>query len=313
MNKKSNNTRVGGVGVSPPSFVQHPTTNRSHPEPFSFRPNGDKNLSGRRMGKRGSKRKGGAKIVSVEFTYLYNNVVGGSSPASLLVNPSVVPTLTSIAATYQNFRFTKFNVYLYPVDTATTATNGTYYVGFSSDVSAGIASITATSQVSQCMPSASQFYSDVAGAPPGTQSQHCNIRLNRSHLIDNASLKWFKCTGDADTNSWENFQFQLIFYNATAGNVDYFLEFRGICEFSSPIPSQLTLDGQLALSTTSNLRSVQAPFVTAKLRTAAEIDDMIRTLPLRSPPRSFIPRFAPQPPPKESTRRTSREISRTVV
>lgn len=200
----------------------------------------------RTRGSRGKRRGGRSSvsgITSVPFVYLYPWTVGGSAAASTLFNPSVIPTVTQVAAVYQNFRFTRFHAYLLPLNAITVGSGSSddfYAVGSSTDVSAGIAGITTLAQVTQCAPSAMQAISGAIGTPPGVTLPCAHLRLNRKFLLSNASLKWFKCIGDADTNAWENFQFQLIIYNPAAGNVTFQLLLSGVCEFCSPIPTQLT-------------------------------------------------------------------------
>jgi len=187
----------------------------------------------------GSRGTGSAGIVPVTFADLLVTTIGANSPASVLFNPTVVPTLTSIASVYQNFRYTHVKCYLLP-QVNSTGTNAIWSVGFSSDVSAGIASITSNSQVIQCLPSATQSSTGSTSTPAGVTLPSAHLKLSSRHLLRNTSLKWFKCIGDADTNAWENFQFQLIFYNSGSSTESYEVLISGVCEFSSPIPSQLT-------------------------------------------------------------------------
>jgi len=203
-------------------------------------PKGSKKLT-KRPGRSG-RRRATSNTVKVPFVYLLQQAVAANSPASLLFNPSVVPTLTQIAAVYQNFRYLRVHIYILPIATnVATAEDYSHSIGFSSDVSAGIAGITTQTQVSQCMPSGTQVTTGAAATAPGVTLPSAHIKLSRSHLLSNVSLKWFKCTGDADTNAWENFQFQLIFYNSSGSQTTYQLLLSGLCEFASPIPSQLTL------------------------------------------------------------------------
>jgi len=266
--------------------------------------------------KRGGARGGisGMKT-SVPFAYLYSTTIGATSPAALLMNPSVIPTLTAIAANYQNFRFTKIHIYLHPNQNTNVATDNIWFLGFSSDVAAGIAAITATSQVSQCMPSASQVYTGTATTVSGFSSPEARMQLSSKHLLSNTSLKWFKCVGDADTNAWENFQCQLIFYNATGASQTYDLTMTGVCEFSSPIPSQLTLlsDGT-SPGVHNTLRIVQeCRHVHVDAKTAEEISAMIRDIPLSLPAVSYKPVYAPLPPDPVVRRRASTPPARSVV
>jgi len=197
-------------------------------------------IATRRSGARkGSKRSSSSMPTTVPFAYLYSTSIGSTSPSSTLFNPTVIPTLTQIAACYQNFRFINFNAYLIPGNYAV-GSGDVWAVGFSTDVSAGIASITSTSQVSQCMPSAIQNATGSTGNAVGVTLPTAHLRLGPPHLLGNTSLKWFKCIGDADTNAWENFQFQLIFYNSYSSTVTFSLMLTGKCQFSSPIPTQLT-------------------------------------------------------------------------
>jgi hypothetical protein len=191
---------------------------------------------------RSGRRRATSNTVKVPFVYLLQQAVAANSPASLLFNPSVVPTLTQISAVYQNFRYLRLHIYILPIATnVATAEDYSHSIGFSSDVSAGIAGITSQTQVTQCMPSGTQVTTGAAATAPGVTLPSAHIKLGRSHLLSNVSLKWFKCTGDADTNAWENFQFQLIFYNSSGSQTTYQLLLSGLCEFASPIPSQLTL------------------------------------------------------------------------
>jgi len=191
---------------------------------------------------RSGRRRATSNTVKVPFVYLLQQAVAATSPAALLFNPSVVPTLTQIAAVYQNFRYMRLHIYILPIAAAVATTEDySHSIGFSSDVSAGIAGITSQVQVSQCMPSGTQVTTGNATNAPGVTLPSAHIKLGRSHLLSNVSLKWFKCTGDADTNAWENFQFQLIFYNPAGSTTTYQLLLSGLCEFASPIPSQLTL------------------------------------------------------------------------
>jgi len=270
---------------------------------------GNKNLSRRKSG-----GMSGMTTV-VPFAYLYDTTIAATSPASLLMNPSVIPTLTSIASNYQNFRFTELHLYLHPCQTTSIATENIWFVGFSSDVAAGIASITATSQISQCMPSGSQVYSGTATQDSGFSSPQARIHLSARHLLTNTSLRWYKCIGDADTNAWENFQCQILFYNATGVSQQYYLTMTGKCEFSSPIPSQLTLlSNGKPVGPRNVLRFVQeCQHVHVEAKTADQISAMIRDIPMTLPAVSYKPVYAPMPPEPIVRRRSQTPPLRGVV
>lgn len=265
-----------------------------------------KKQKGKLKGKRGGGGNSG-QIVTVPFADLYNTTVASTSSSSLLMNPSVIPILTSVGSTYQNFRFTEFHCYLHSCNVAQSTNENIWALGYSADVSAGIAGIVSTSQVVQCMPSATQLYSGVNGQTSGFSDPNAHMKLGRKLLLSNTSLKWYKCVGDSDTNAWENFQFQLIFFNATGANNAYYITMTGKCEFSSPIPSVLTL-GVYPKSTLRQVQDNGPKSVPAK--TADEIVDMIRNCPLVTPPKEYVSVYAPLPPeyPRKKLVEKRREI-----
>lgn len=284
--RKSGVQTGGRVGVAPKSgrIVNHSMQNNKSNHVNIFNK------------KSKSKRGGGGlsgRIVTVPFAFLYSTTIASTSSASLLMNPSVVPILTSVGSTYQNFRFIDLHVYLHTCNINQSTNDNVWAVGYSSDVSAGIGGIVSTSQVVQCMPSATQLYSGVSGQPSGFSDPNAHLQLGRKLLLSNTSLKWYKCVGDSDTNAWENFQFQLIFFNATGANNTYTLTMTGKCEFSSPIPSVLTL-GVFPKSVLRQVQDNGPKCVPAK--TADEVLDMIRNCPLVTPPKEYVSVYAPLPP-----------------
>jgi len=167
----------------------------------------------------------------VSGSYLYSTTVAATTPSSTLVGPGLIPRTTAIAAAYQNYRYLDFKIHMLPLSHVSTVDN--YWVlGTSSDVSA-TNSLTSAAQLSECTPSGVQGNSTVSTTNTSAYYPRSVVHLRQRDLLADVSLKWFKCSGDSDTNSWENFQFQLLFYNDSSSSatfqlwIDYTIEFEG--------------------------------------------------------------------------------------
>jgi hypothetical protein len=193
----------------------------------------NKNKRNRRSSSRGS-------TDIIVGTYLYSLTIGSSVPASLLIAPSIFPRTNSVSAVFQNFRFLSIRVTMLPIN-VTSAGNFEWVLGFSSDVSATLTSLTSPANVSECTPSGIQYNSGTNNLNYGAGYTHHVVNLTRRHLCGDGALKWWKCVGDSGTNSWENFQGQLIVYNNIAASQTYRMWINYVCEFGSPISSLLTL------------------------------------------------------------------------
>jgi hypothetical protein len=108
-------------------------------------------------------------------------------------------------------------------------------------VSATLTSLTGPAAVSECTPSGIQYNSGTNNLNYGAGYNHHVVSLSRRYLCGDGALKWWKCVGDSGTNSWENFQGQLIVYNNIAASQTYRMWINYVCEFGSPISSLLTL------------------------------------------------------------------------
>jgi len=203
-------------------------------------------IKGSRSSRRRASKKHSAEAPSfISGSYVYTTSVGATSPASTLVDPGIIPRLAQDAATFENFRFTKFNIYMFPL-IAPVAGPGQpllWGLGTSTDVSATVSSIVTISELSENTPSGFQcvYGSGITSTGLGLSLPTAHVKLGRRFLIGDASLKWWKCTGDSGSNSWENFQFMLIFYNPYTSPASYYLKIDYTCEFSSPISTLLTM------------------------------------------------------------------------
>jgi len=190
-------------------------------------------MSNRRNSAHRSRRS--ARLMSnraiVSGSYLYSTSVAATTPSSTLVGPGLIPRTTAIAAAYQNYRFLDFKIHMLPLSHVSTVDNF-WVLGTSSDVSA-TNSLTSAAQLSECTPSGVQGNSTVNATNTTSYYPRSVVHLKERDLLADVSLKWFKCSGDSDTNSWENFQFQLLFYNDSAATatfqlwIDYTIEFEG--------------------------------------------------------------------------------------
>jgi len=174
----------------------------------------------------------------VTGSYLYSVTIAATTPASTLVGPGLIPRLTAISAAYQNYRYLDFKIHMLPLSHVTSVVN--YWVlGTCSDVSA-TNSLTSQAQVSECAPSGVQGNSTVSTTNTSAFYPRSVVHLRQHDLIADVSLKWFKCSGDSDTNSWENFQFQLLFYNDSSSSVTYQMWIDYTIEFEGAIDTLLT-------------------------------------------------------------------------
>jgi hypothetical protein len=179
------------------------------------------------------------KIDTINGNYLLTTSIGASQASALLINPSIFPRSTAISAVYQNYRYVHIAIHMLPMN-VTSAGNFEWVLGYSSDVSSSIATITSQSAVSECTPSGIQYNSGTNNLNYGAGYPNSMVVLSRSTLCGDGSLKWWKCVGDSDTNAWENFQGQLLIYNAIASTQVYRMWVKYVIEFSSPITSLLT-------------------------------------------------------------------------
>jgi hypothetical protein len=202
------------------------------------------------MSKRNNKRNNRSGVEVLSGQYLLTQSIGSGAPSSLLVNPSVFPRANTVSAVYQNYRFKRVRIHMLPIN-VTSAGNFEWVLGFCSDVSATVSSLTGNSSVSECTPSAIQYNSGTNNLNYGSGYGEHILNLGPKQLIRDGSLKWWKCVGDSDTNNWENYQFMLVFYNNIAATQVYRMWVHYTVEFSSPISSLLTLGRVLPKDETS--------------------------------------------------------------
>jgi len=193
-----------------------------------------------RSNRRRSNRSGGTnRPVTVRGMYYLTETVAATSPASILINPSIFPRTNTFSSVFQSYRFKWIKITMLPLSQAS-AVDNIWVLGFSSDVSQSISSVTSQAQISECTPSGIQSNSTVSTTNTASFYPTAIVRLSSRDLVGNASLKWFKCVGDTGTNNWENYQGQLLFYNPSAGSATFEMRVEYECEFTSPISSILT-------------------------------------------------------------------------
>jgi len=180
------------------------------------------------------------QITTVTGSYLLATSIGSTSPASVLLNPSVFPRATAVAAAYENYRYTHFMIHMLPLNIVG-GVNGAWVLGFSSDVAATLSSLASEAEVSECTPSGIQSISGSASVSTSADLRTGHFSIGKHSLITDTSLKWWKCTGDGGTNNWENYQAMLIFYNPFASTQIYTIFVHYRIEFASPISTLLTL------------------------------------------------------------------------
>jgi len=211
---------------------------------------GNRNVTGKRVTGGGSHRKGGKKgggygstggggRITVSGVYYMTTTIASQSPSSIFLDPAIIPRLTMIGAGYQNFRFTFLKIKLLPIN-VTTASTDYWVMGYSSDVSSNISSIVSVQQVSECTPSALQSVSVLTTETVANGIGPNTLWLGKKILLDSGSLKWWKVVGDTGTNAWENFQGQLLIYNAFTSATTYKFWVSYSCQFTSPINSVIT-------------------------------------------------------------------------
>jgi len=157
-----------------------------------------------------------------------------------LLSPALFPRANTISSTFESYRFTHVTLRMLPLDVASGGQGGSFWVmGFCDDVSATNA-IASVQELSECTPSGCQGVSMSLTTNTSAYYPTSTIVLNSKTLISNGSLKWWKVTGDSGTNSWENFQAMLLFYNQFAATVIFEMWVHYTVEFISPINQLLT-------------------------------------------------------------------------